>query len=98
MVYYITAAGKKSCLCLISVIHVHVVILLVLLQGESVEDYQYIDVWSSPSTWLDGLLPVEGDLIVVPEEETLLIDIDTPVIKMLLINGTYSSHQNATHQ
>ena len=62
------------------------------------EDYLYIDVWSSPSTWLDGLLPVEGDMIVVPEGETLLIDIDTPVIKMLLINGKYSNHQNTSQQ
>ena len=62
------------------------------------EDYLYIDVWSSEATWGGNPLPVQGDLVVVPEGETLLIDMDTPVIKMLLINGKYSNHQNAAHQ
>lgn len=50
-------------------------------------DYSFIDVWSSSATWGGGPKPIAGDLVVVGEGETLLIDEDTAVIKMLLING-----------
>lgn len=45
------------------------------------------DVWSSPYTWGGESPPREGDFIVVPKGQTLLIDQDTPILKMLLING-----------
>ncbi|XP_035685638.1 fibrocystin-L-like [Branchiostoma floridae] len=52
-------------------------------------DFYYVDRWSSVYTWGGGEagLPVEGDLVIVHEGQTLLLDIDTPILKMLLIQG-----------
>ncbi|XP_078617899.1 fibrocystin-L-like [Branchiostoma floridae x Branchiostoma japonicum] len=50
-------------------------------------DYWYIDRWSSVFTWGGGPLPEAGDFVVVPAGQTLLLDTDTPVLKMLLIEG-----------
>jgi hypothetical protein len=32
-------------------------------------------------------MPVDGDMVVVPTGQTLLIDMNTPILKMLLIKG-----------
>ena len=50
-------------------------------------DFEYIDLWSSPYTWGGGPLPMEGDFVVIKEGQTVLLDTDTPVLKMLLIQG-----------
>ncbi|XP_022097673.1 fibrocystin-L-like isoform X1 [Acanthaster planci] len=50
-------------------------------------DFYYIDVWSSRYTWGNQDPPVEGDFVVVPAGQTLLLDISTPILKMLLIQG-----------
>ena len=50
--------------------------------------YMYIDPWSSPLTWRDGLPPVDGDLVVLPKGRNVLLDIDTPKLLYLLIEGT----------
>lgn len=52
-------------------------------------DYQYCDLWSSRYTWgYDGKMPEDGDLVSVDSTQTLFIDVDTPILVMLLINGT----------
>jgi hypothetical protein len=51
-------------------------------------DFHYIDVWSSLYTWGTNLsLPVDGDMIVVGPGQTLMVDTDTAIVKMLLIKG-----------
>ena len=50
-------------------------------------DFQYIDVWSSVYSWGGVRLPEEGDMVVIPETMTVLLDVTTPTIKFLLING-----------
>lgn len=50
-------------------------------------NFEYIDVWSSPFTWGGGPLPEKGDFVVIPAGMTLLLDIDTPVLSFLLIQG-----------
>ena len=50
-------------------------------------EYYYIDVWSSLYTWGGGPLPEAGDLVEVPPGQTLLLDMDTPILKVLLIKG-----------
>ncbi|KAF6037339.1 PKHD1L1 [Bugula neritina] len=55
---------------------------------ENVEaTFFYVDVWSSVYTWGGGPLPEEGDLVEIPQGQTLLLDMDTPVLKVLLIRG-----------
>ncbi|KAM9839131.1 PKHD1 like 1, tandem duplicate 1 [Aulostomus maculatus] len=50
-------------------------------------DFFYIDVWSSRFTW-GGLSPPErGSFAVITKGQTILLDISTPVLKMLLIQG-----------
>jgi len=48
-----------------------------------------VDVWSSVYTWGGGPLPEEGDLVEIPQGQTLLLDMDTPVLKVLLIRGVF---------
>ncbi|XP_035687261.1 fibrocystin-L-like isoform X2 [Branchiostoma floridae] len=50
-------------------------------------DYWYIDRWSSVFTWGGGPLPEAADFVIVPAGQTLLLDMDTPVLKVLLIEG-----------
>ncbi|XP_033493349.2 PKHD1 like 1, tandem duplicate 1 [Epinephelus lanceolatus] len=50
-------------------------------------DFFYIDVWSSRFTW-GGLSPPEkGSFAVISKGQTILLDTNTPVLKMLLIQG-----------
>ncbi|CAH1788932.1 unnamed protein product [Owenia fusiformis] len=50
-------------------------------------DFWYIDVYSSNFTWGGLPPPVAGDFVVVPKEQVLLVDIDTPILAFLLIQG-----------
>ena len=49
--------------------------------------FQYIDVWSSRFTWGGLEPPIAGDFVVIPSDMTVLLDIDTPILKLLLIQG-----------
>ncbi|XP_038070546.1 fibrocystin-L-like isoform X1 [Patiria miniata] len=50
-------------------------------------DFYYIDVWSSRYTWGNQDPPIAGDFVIVPAGQTLLLDVTTPILKMLLIQG-----------
>ncbi|XP_071792804.1 fibrocystin-L-like isoform X2 [Asterias amurensis] len=50
-------------------------------------DFYYIDVWSSRYTWGSQDPPTEGQFVIVPAGQLLLLDVSTPVLKMLLIQG-----------
>ena len=47
----------------------------------------YVDLWNSTFTWGGQPPPVEGDFVVVPRGQTLAIDVDTPILSFLLIQG-----------
>ncbi|XP_048254422.1 fibrocystin-L-like isoform X3 [Haliotis rufescens] len=49
--------------------------------------FEYIDVWSAKATWGGKDPPGAGELVVVPKGQILLLDTNTPVLKMLLIQG-----------
>ncbi|KAK0070514.1 fibrocystin-L [Biomphalaria pfeifferi] len=49
--------------------------------------FQYIDLWSSPSTWGGESPPADGDFVVIPANQIILLDTNTTVLKMLLIQG-----------
>ncbi|XP_041373046.1 fibrocystin-L-like isoform X2 [Gigantopelta aegis] len=49
--------------------------------------FEYVDVWSSRFSWGNQDPPADGDFVVVPKGQTLLLDVDTNVLKMLLIRG-----------
>ncbi|XP_069478237.1 fibrocystin-L-like [Ambystoma mexicanum] len=50
-------------------------------------DFFYIDVWSSNFTWGGESPPDEGFLAVITQGQYILLDVNTPVLKMLLIQG-----------
>ena len=51
-------------------------------------DFFYVDMWSSTYTWGGKDPPVEGDFVIIKAGQTILLDVEnTPVFKMLLIDG-----------
>ncbi|XP_062574409.1 fibrocystin-L-like [Saccostrea cucullata] len=50
-------------------------------------EFFYIDVWSSPFTWGGGPLPKEDDFVVITAGQTILLDVSTPKLRVLLIQG-----------
>ena len=65
------------------------VVVMIPGKGKAVSTvtFWYVDVWSSPFTWGGGPLPAEGDFVVVPTGQTLLLDTVTPILSYLLIQG-----------
>ena len=52
--------------------------------------FSYVDLWSSTYTWgcTDGsCFPKTGEIIVVQEGQHLVLDIDTPLLKALVVMG-----------
>ena len=48
----------------------------------------YADRWSSRATWFNEPLPVEGDFVVVPKGQTLLVDVGTvPRLRSIIVEG-----------
>ena len=52
--------------------------------------FAYIDVWSSKFSWEGFKLPIEGDVVVIKENQTIVLDGDTPVLGLLYIDGELS--------
>ena len=50
-------------------------------------EYFYVDVWSSPFTWGGGPLPKDGDFVVISKGQNILLDVDSPKLKIILIRG-----------
>ncbi len=55
--------------------------------AQSSVEFWYVDLWSSTFTWGGGPLPREGDFVVIPKGQTLVLDTKTPVLAYLLIQG-----------
>ncbi|OWF48084.1 Fibrocystin-L [Mizuhopecten yessoensis] len=51
--------------------------------------FHFVDVWSSVYTWGGQALglPKAGDIVVIQKGQTILFDTNTPVLKMLVIQG-----------
>ena len=57
---------------------------------ENLETFWYIDRWSSSYTWGcpdDSCLPKQGEIIVIPRGQVILLDITTPILAVLLLDG-----------
>ena len=50
-------------------------------------EFYYVDLWSSEYTWGGLGLPEEGFFVIVPAGQTLVLDIATPILTILLIQG-----------
>ena len=49
--------------------------------------YQYIDRWSSIYTWGGESLPSEGDSVLIQQGQILFLDIDTPILNLIVVEG-----------
>lgn len=56
-------------------------------------EYFYVDVWSSPFTWGGGPLPKDGDFVVISKGQNILLDVDSPKLKIILIRGMSDLYQ-----
>ena len=60
------------------------------LNGAAVQenaDFYYVDVWSSKFSWGGDEPPGEGSFVVIKKGQTMVLDVDTPVLAFLLIQG-----------
>ncbi|XP_053372927.1 fibrocystin-L-like [Mercenaria mercenaria] len=68
-----------------------VVVLVNNLRATAATDnilrFLYADVWNSTFTWGGGPVPAEGEMVVIPEGQSILLDTDTNILEMLLIQG-----------
>eukprot|EP01035_Chromulina_nebulosa_P018019 gene18019-23659_t len=49
--------------------------------------YIYMDKWSELTTWKNQNLPVDGDFVWIPDGQSIVLDVDTPLLEFLLIQG-----------
>eukprot|EP00913_Durusdinium_trenchii_P028827 g27030.t2 len=51
--------------------------------------FRYVDKWSNIYSWQDSEPPVDGDSVVVPEGQAIMLDVDSPKLFLLLISGYF---------
>ena len=49
--------------------------------------YEYVDRWSSVYTWGGGPVPQEGESVYIKAGQTVILDISTPILNLILIEG-----------
>jgi hypothetical protein len=49
--------------------------------------FRYLDRWSSLTTWKYQEPPVDGDTIVVPAGQSILVDVPSPLLFLVLVQG-----------
>ena len=49
--------------------------------------YHYMDLWSSDWTWDGQGHPVDGDDVIIDSNMTVILDTDTPMMRLLHIRG-----------
>ena len=50
---------------------------------------RYVDRWSNIYSWLESEPPVDGDSVVVPEGQAIMLDVHSPKLFLLLISGYF---------
>jgi hypothetical protein len=51
------------------------------------QNFLYGLAWSDASTWGTDLPPIDGDLVYVPQGLTLVVDVDTPQLEGIVVDG-----------
>src|SRR5579872_7500359 len=50
--------------------------------------------WSDPATWPDRKMPVAGDKVIIEKDKQVVLDVNTPPLNGLTINGKLSFANN----
>lgn len=58
--------------------------------------YRYLDKWSHLNTWLNDEPPIEGDTVVIPSDQAIIIDVPLPRLFLVLIQGFLMFDPNAS--
>ncbi|XP_023386544.1 fibrocystin-L-like, partial [Pteropus vampyrus] len=66
---------------------VHVTVGSIGMARQNNADFFYVDTWSSNFSWGGKSPPEEGSLVVIAKGQRILLDQNTPILKMLLIQG-----------
>lgn len=61
-------------------------------------DYYFMDLWSRTTTWGGKLPPREGDMVVIPEGTTVVLDMSTPKLHTIVLFGTLKFDTTATQE
>jgi hypothetical protein len=69
-----------------------VVVTVAGASGRAVYDlgrtrFRYLDRWSALTTWADQEPPVEGDTVIVPKGQAILVDVSPPELFLVLVQG-----------
>lgn len=62
-------------------------------------NFEYIDLWSSQWTWGGDDPPEEGTLVLIDSQHTIYLDMETPVLKVLIIDNAtliFDDNQDVT--
>ncbi|KAA3680736.1 uncharacterized protein DEA37_0005520 [Paragonimus westermani] len=66
----------------------HAVTFSHAIRGKAMQfEYFYVDRWSSSFTWGGNPPPEEDEMAVIPAQKTVLLDTDTAILTMLIIDG-----------
>ena len=55
------------------------------------------ELWSDPDTWESGEVPVAGEVVMIPEGKSVLLDVDTEALGGLTVNGYLSFDRSDLH-
>jgi len=55
--------------------------------GNSTIYFRYLDLWSARTTWAGNEPPVEGDTVIIPEGQAVLLDVSPPRLFLMLVQG-----------
>ena len=58
-----------------------------LVQVPILPYFRYLDRWSQLNTWANNEPPVYNDTVIIPEGQTILMDMSPPLIFVLLVQG-----------
>eukprot|EP00439_Symbiodinium_sp_Y106_P059475 s1671_g8.t1 len=50
--------------------------------------FRYVDRWSDIRSWLESEPPVDGDSVIVPEGQAIMLDQDSPKLFLLMISSS----------
>lgn len=92
-VYHVTSSAIQCTTGARPPEYVETSVVTVLVEGYGwalIDDraqYLYIDKWSALTSWLNQEPPLDGDLVYIPDGQVILLDMNTPLLTAVIIEG-----------